>query len=116
MVWNKLMKKIVNWLNGSIYTKPLSPACLMCAEGSKMVLLVTGLCPASCFYCPLSEKKFGKDKIFVDEWELINENDTEKLFLEAKYIKAKGAGITGGDPLIKWERTNKYISLLNSGL
>ncbi len=108
------MKKIVNWFNESIYTKPLSPGCRMCAEGSKMVLLITGLCPASCFYCPLSKKKIGKDKIFADEWELSNEEDTQKLLLESKYIQAKGAGITGGDPLIKWKRTKKYIYLLKN--
>jgi hypothetical protein len=79
-----------------------------------MVLLITGLCPASCFYCPLSEKKIGKDKIFADEWELSNENDTQKLLQEAKYIDAKGAGITGGDPLVKWKRTKEYITLLKN--
>lgn len=108
------MSKIINWLNESIYIKPLSIACKMCAEGSKMVLLVTGLCPASCFYCPLSNKKIRKDNIFVDEWKLSNENDTQKLLLEAKYIQAKGAGITGGDPLIKWKRTKEYICLLKN--
>ncbi len=108
------MQKIVNWFNDSIYTTPLSPACKMCAQGSKMVLLVTGLCPASCFYCPLSSKKIKKDKIFADEWELSSEKDTEKLLLEAKYINAKGAGITGGDPLVKWGRTKEYISLLKN--
>jgi pyruvate formate-lyase activating enzyme-like uncharacterized protein len=108
------MSKIINWLNESIYIKPLSIACKMCAEGSKMVLLITGLCPASCFYCPLSNKKIRKDKIFADEWKLSNENDTQKLLLEAKYIQAKGAGITGGDPLIKWKRTKEYISLLKN--
>jgi len=106
------MKKIKKWLNQSFYTKPLSPACRMCAEGSKMVLLVTGLCPADCFYCPLSFEKKGQDRIFADEWELKDENDFEKIFLEAKYIDAKGAGITGGDPLQVWRRTKNYISFL----
>jgi pyruvate formate-lyase activating enzyme-like uncharacterized protein len=77
-----------------------------------MVILITGLCPANCFYCPLSAKKLGKDRIFADEWELKNENDTEKLLLEAEYIEAMGAGITGGDPLVVWRRTKKYIALL----
>ncbi len=106
------MKKIVPWLNDSKYIAPLSPACKMCAEGSKMVLLITGICSANCYYCPLSLKKLGKDRIFADEWELENEDDKEKLILEAKNIKAKGAGITGGDPLIVWMRTKKYISFL----
>lgn len=106
------MKKIIPWLNESNYIAPLSPACKMCSKGSKLVLLITGLCSAKCFYCPLSIRKLGKDRIFADEWELENENDTEKLILEAEYIEATGAGITGGDPLIVWRRAKNYISLL----
>jgi len=106
------MKKIVKWLKESIYTRPLSPGCKQCATGSKMVLLITGLCPSNCFYCPLSKEKLQRDRIFADEWELKDENDTEKLILEAKYIEADGAGITGGDPLVVWERTRRYIKLL----
>jgi uncharacterized protein len=106
------MTQIKHWLNDSIYTNSLSPGCKMCAEGAKMVVFITGLCPAYCFYCPLSLKKTNTDVIFADEWQLTNENDTDKLTKEALFIKAKGAGITGGDPLTKWERTNKYIQIL----
>jgi len=106
------MKKIVTWLNESNYITPLSPACKMCANGSKMVVLITGLCSAKCFYCPLSSKKKGKDRIFANEWELDDEKDIKKLIQEANYIEAKGAGITGGDPLIVWKRTKNFISIL----
>ena len=106
------MKQITPWLNDSFYLSPLSPACQMCARGSKMVVLITGLCPANCFYCPLSFKKGGKDRIFANEWELDNEKDSKKIIKEAEYINATGAGITGGDPLIVWERVNKFILLL----
>jgi pyruvate formate-lyase activating enzyme-like uncharacterized protein len=105
------MGNIISWLNESSYISPLSPACEMCAKGSKLVVLITGLCSASCFYCPLSLKKLGTDRIFADEWELKDEKDTEKLIQEAEYIKASGAGITGGDPLLVWERTKRYITL-----
>jgi pyruvate formate-lyase activating enzyme-like uncharacterized protein len=43
---------------------------------------------------------------------LNNENDISKLIREAKYIEAKGAGFTGGDPLIVWKRSKNYISIL----
>ena len=108
------MGNINKWLNESIFTNPLSPGCKMCAKGSKLVVLITGLCPANCYYCPLSKEKLGKDRIFADEWEISNENDTEKLILEAKYIEATGSGITGGDPLVVWKRTKKYIQLLKN--
>jgi len=106
------MREVISWLHDSYYINPLSPACKMCAEGSKMVILATGLCSTKCFYCPLSFKKGGKDRIFADEWELDDENDIKKLIHEAEYINATGAGITGGDPLIVWERVRTYISLL----
>ncbi len=106
------MKKIFSWLNESTYINPLSPACKMCAKGSKMVVLITGLCSNNCFYCPLSYRKRGKDLIFANEWKLKNENDTKKLIMEAEYINANGAGITGGDALLVWERTKKYIAIL----
>jgi len=108
------MKKIVEWLSSSVYIPPLSPGCKLCAEGGKLVLLVTGKCNAKCFYCPLSSKKKDKDKIFADEWELRDEDDIEKILIEAKLIEAKGAGITGGDPLVVIERTCRYISLLKN--
>ncbi|HDO19257.1 MAG TPA: radical SAM protein [Thermoplasmatales archaeon] len=106
------MKKTKKWLKGSVYVEPLSPGCRLCAEGLKLVLLVTGLCPASCFYCPLSEKKRGKDVVYANEWKLDNESDTDKILKEAQLTEARGAGITGGDPLMVWERTKRYISLL----
>jgi hypothetical protein len=106
------MKKIIPWLHDSAYIASLSPACRMCAKGSKMVVFVTGLCSTRCFYCPLSFKKGGIDRIFADEWELDNEKDTKKLIKEAEYIDATGAGITGGDPLLVWKRVQIYINLL----
>jgi pyruvate formate-lyase activating enzyme-like uncharacterized protein len=87
------MKNIIPWRNDSIYIAPLSPACRMCAKGSKIVIFVTGQCSTRCFYCPLSYKKGGTDKIFIDEWELENEQDTNKLIREAENIEATGAGI-----------------------
>jgi pyruvate formate-lyase activating enzyme-like uncharacterized protein len=106
------MKVITPWLNDSKFIAPLSPACRMCAKGSKMVVLITGKCSMKCYYCPLSFKKGGTDRIFADEWELKNERDTTKLIREAEYIDAKGAGITGGDPLMVWKRVQTYITLL----
>jgi hypothetical protein len=106
------MKEIIQWLNQSSYIPPLSPACKMCAKGSKLVLLITGICSSKCFYCPLSFEKGGTDCIFADEWKLDDEYDTEKIICEARNINAKGAGITGGDPLLVWKRTKRYIDLL----
>ena len=87
----------------------LPKGCAYCVKGQKLVLFLTGLCPNQCFYCPVSEQKSGKDVIFANEWKITSPKDVIK---EAELTDAKGAGITGGDPLVKLDRTIKYIKLL----
>ncbi|UCG70048.1 MAG: radical SAM protein [Thermoplasmata archaeon] len=96
---------------GSKYTGDLPMGCRYCRQGRKMVMLVTGLCRFSCFYCPLSEKKKGKDVVYANE--KLVEND-EDVFYEAKTIDALGSGITGGDPLEVFDRTIHYIEILKN--
>ncbi len=74
-----------------------------------MVLFVTGLCSFHCFYCPVSDEKMYKDVVFADEKRVTRDED---VLEEAHAIRAKGAGITGGDPLDAVERTCHYIRIL----
>lgn len=83
--------------------------CKQCTEGAKMVLFVTGLCSFHCFYCPVSDEKMYRDVVFADEKRVERDED---VLEEARAIGAKGAGITGGDPLEAVERTCHYIRLL----
>jgi pyruvate formate-lyase activating enzyme-like uncharacterized protein len=96
---------------GSKYTGELPEGCKYCRKGRKMVLLVTGKCKFSCFYCPISAKKKGKDVIYANE--KFVENDEDVIY-EAKTIDALGTGITGGDPLEVLDRTIYYITLLKN--
>ncbi|MFH1607108.1 MAG: radical SAM protein [Nanoarchaeota archaeon] len=91
-----------------MYGKP-AKGCEQCIKGEKLVLFVTGLCDNRCFYCPISEKKFGKKAVYANEWKIKNDAD---LLTEARLTDAKGAGVTGGDPLIETEKTCKYIKKL----
>jgi pyruvate formate-lyase activating enzyme-like uncharacterized protein len=90
----------------------LAQGCKHCVEGEKLVLFVTGLCSSRCDFCPISDKKLYKDVIYANERPLKNENELDAIIEEAKACDAKGAGITGGDPLVKLDRTVKYIELL----
>ncbi len=74
-----------------------------------MVLFVTGLCESACFYCPLSGEKAGKDLVFADEMPVDEFSD---VLSEAEAIGAKGAGLSGGDPLCRPDRTLRYIERL----
>jgi hypothetical protein len=78
-------------------------------QGKKLVLFVTGLCSRNCFYCPLSERKKNKDRVWADEWEIKSDKD---ILEEARLCESKGAGITGGDPFLRLGRTIKYIRML----
>lgn len=102
------MKKLEK---NSFYVGKLAEGCKICRKGAKLVLLVTGLCNANCFYCPLSEKKKGKDVIYADEMIVRKKED---IIEEAELIEAEGTGITGGDPLIVLDRTIEFIKLLKN--
>lgn len=94
---------------GSCYTY-LSKGCRLCQLGSKMVLFVTGMCGNNCFYCPLSDER-KKDMTFANERIVTCDED---IINEALQMDALGTGITGGEPLLKLEKTLNYIKLLKS--
>jgi len=87
----------------------LPKGCQYCVKGEKIVLFVTGVCPRKCYFCPVSDEKYGKDMTFANEKKCFSSKD---IIEEAKLMNAKGAGITGGDPLAKVDRTVRYIKTL----
>ena len=83
--------------------------CKYCIRGEKLVLFISGKCSRNCWYCSLSEKRKNKDIIWANEREIRN---TKELIKEAEESNAKGAGITGGDPLVVFRRTFKFAKAL----
>lgn len=104
-----------NWQEdevGSIYNY-LSPGCQICRQGAGLVLFVTGMCTRSCFYCPLSQERRGRDVVFADEMAVMEIADIIK---EARAIDALGTGITGGEPLIKLDYVIECIRALKDAM
>ena len=87
----------------------LAEGCRLCMKGRKSVLFVTGLCSRKCFYCPISDKRYGKDVVYINEWPTKKEPD---IIEEIRLCSSEGIGITGGDPLEKLERTVALIKKL----
>ncbi|HLP80040.1 MAG TPA: radical SAM protein [Acidobacteriota bacterium] len=90
----------------SYNTKSLCEGCKSCVEGKKSVIYVTGLCPRRCFYCPLSEQRRNTDVMYVNEKKVTT---ISQIIDEIRISCSHGAGITGGDPLVKLDRTCEII-------
>lgn len=106
--------KLVETPYCSLLQGELPAGCKACVKGEKLVLFVTGLCPATCFFCPISDEKKMKDVMYANEQELVGseEQQLKALIAEAKASRALGAGVTGGDPLARLDRTCAYIRAL----
>ena len=85
--------------------------CIQCQMGSKLVLFITGNCHWRCDYCPLSETRRDIDHMFANERRC---ESFDEVIEEAKAMRATGAGITGGDPLMARERTLEGIRCLKA--
>ncbi len=96
----------------SLYINELPDGCKLCVIGRKTVIFVTGICARNCFYCPLSESKKNKDVIYINEMPLKGEINFDLIIEEAKSHNSSGAGITGGDPLARIDRTISIIKKL----
>lgn len=89
----------------------LPQGCLLCQKGGKMVLFVTGLCGRDCFYCPLSDDRKERDVSFVNERQILSDDD---VIEEALEMDALGTGITGGEPLLRLDDVLHYMTLLKT--
>jgi pyruvate formate-lyase activating enzyme-like uncharacterized protein len=87
----------------------LAHGCILCNEGAKMVLFVTGQCHRSCWYCPLSSERKGKDVVFANERKV---DSPDQIVAMAESMSALGTGITGGEPLLCLDRVTTYARLL----
>jgi hypothetical protein len=87
----------------------LSSGCVLCHQGAKMVLFVTGRCHRSCWYCPLSSGRRGKDAVYANEHLVKN---PARIIEEAEAMSALGTGVTGGEPLLCLDRVVEYCRLL----
>jgi uncharacterized protein len=87
----------------------IAEGCKYCVRGEKLVLFVSGKCSRQCWYCSLSNKRKNKDLIFANEREI---KTPEEAIEEVNESRATSAGITGGDPLLHFDRTIKFASEL----
>jgi len=83
-------------------TKSPCKGCQLCLRGQKLVLFIGGKCSRNCWYCSLSEGRKNSETTWANERPCKTNQDIIK---EAIDSNAKGAGITGGDPLVYFQKT-----------
>ncbi|MHA1972367.1 MAG: 4Fe-4S cluster-binding domain-containing protein [Candidatus Hodarchaeales archaeon] len=96
---------------GSSYTFSLSMGCKQCIAGEKLVVLVSTECNSNCFYCPLSYERISSPFSFANERPIKQSDD---LIIENSIMNAKGASMTGGDPLEghSFQKTLNFCKML----
>ncbi|MDV2482699.1 4Fe-4S cluster-binding domain-containing protein [Methanoculleus sp. Wushi-C6] len=87
----------------------LSPGCVLCHQGAKMVLFVTGRCHRTCWYCPLSRERKNLDVVYANDRKISSPADA---IAEAEKMSALGTGVTGGEPLLELDRVVEYCRAL----
>ena len=83
--------------------------CVQCQRGSKLVLFVTGRCHWGCDYCPLSENRRETPDMFANERRCQN---FDEVIEEGRAMRATGTGITGGDPMLDFDKTVEAVRAL----
>jgi uncharacterized protein len=83
--------------------------CKFCLKGQKLVLFIGGKCSRKCWYCSLSEGRKNSTQMWANERPC---KSTSDIIKEAIDSNAKGAGITGGDPLVYFSETIKAAKAL----
>ena len=87
----------------------VAQGCELCLLGAKSVIFITGLCPLSCPYCPVSAERFGRDVIYVNDVPVQRIEDIPQIVAEHT---SDGAAITGGDPSVVPERVKAVADIL----
>ncbi len=97
--------------------KDISQGCRLCHEGSWLCVYVTKRCNRDCCFCSQEKPKHrgqgGKsdDPIRAYVSDKIRFGDVDEVVRYLMYWKIKGLGISGGEPLLVFDRVLRLISL-----
>jgi pyruvate formate-lyase activating enzyme-like uncharacterized protein len=89
----------------------LSNGCRLCGEGAWSCLFINGICNARCFYCPTEQP--SKSEPMTNGISF----DTPRDYVDyLRLFEFRGASISGGEPLLTFQRTFRYVSEIKKAL
>ena len=97
--------------NAKADCRTLSGGCRACAERSWSCLFVNGVCNARCFYCPSEQREVGEPTT--------NTLPFARPEHYAAYLKRfgfRGSSMSGGEPLLSFDRTIRYLTAARRAL
>jgi len=90
---------------------PLSPGCQQCGAGDWSCLFINGKCNCGCFYCPTSQNAVG-----VPTTNRLQFTKTADYTDYVRKFGFKGVSISGGEPLLTFDSTLRFISAVRRGI
>ncbi|MEZ5148643.1 MAG: radical SAM protein [Bacteroidales bacterium] len=104
-ILSRLDQKIQPGYKGS---KPdvsdISPGCRICGEGTWSCLFINGICNSRCFYCPAPQHE-----VHEPETNTLLFPESEDYIDYLKTFRFKGMSISGGEPLLTFEKSVNFI-------
>jgi uncharacterized protein len=92
-----------------VFRACLPAGCRLCRLGYKLPVYITLLCSKHCGYCPIPPKMRLQDSILVGHREVKDVHDVAALCEQGRFA---GVSISGGEPLLRFERTVSLIRVL----
>ncbi len=89
----------------------LSPGCRACGSGSWSCLFINGICNMRCFYCPTEQAVED-----VPQTNTVPFSDPRDYVDYLKRFGFTGVSISGGEPLMTYEKTLRYIRMVRRHL
>lgn len=90
-----------------LFTQGLSPGCRICGQGNWSCLFVNGICNGHCFYCPTSQTEKSEPST-----NNLTFADCRDYLDYVQQFGIKGVGLSGGEPLLTFDRTLKFATVL----
>ena len=105
-ILDSVRDSLISGYNGTKpYYMDISPGCKHCGGGTWSCLFINGVCNGRCFFCPSEQTEIGDPATNALEFKSPSD------YLDYLHnFGIKGVSISGGEPLLTFDRSIRYLS------